>query len=148
MSLITRQPVEESLATKKCAIWLSAEKARMCRWVYWPALPHLARRWKQALSILYTPHVKTLWKTVAFVEIANTMSSSHDAVKRTTYNQHGAVKVAKESHVTGEQVKSRMATIGQNSRLINWRTEGMDFNFLFPFFLPFGLSFNVANHFL
>lgn len=85
---------------------------------------------------------------MAFVEIANTMSSSHDAVKRITYNQHGAVKVGKESHVTGEQVKSRMATIGQNSRLINWRTEGMDFNFLFPFFLPFGLSFNVANHFL
>lgn len=75
MSLITCQPAEESLATQKCAISLSAEKARMCTWVCQPASRHLARNWKQASSVLYTPHIKTLWKTVAFGEIAKKMSS-------------------------------------------------------------------------
>jgi len=77
-----------------------------------------------------------------------------NAAKRTThdtYDQHGAVKVSKESHVTTEHGKSGMATIGKNRRLVNVHTEEfsiiLTFLVLFDLLLPFGLSFNTAIHF-
>lgn len=53
---------------------------------------------------------------MALVEIARKVYHRLAATKRTIvfYNQHGAVKVSKESHVTTEFVNSGMATIGKN----------------------------------